>query len=161
MRHTCYKVQIKNNKLKRNTFVYVMKWFSVGGLTDYTEKYSLSDNLQTEVDCGPQWYVWFALPSFSVCICGGCGRNWGPWGQSEQSSQTRGEQVAIPVTRPFLNTSAPSEHGVNTFTAPLGNVRPMAGQCKSLWWQVTLAEGDTVCLGALPGHTGQVCGQTA
>ena len=83
----------------------------------------------------------------SESICGGSGRSWGPWGQLGQSSQTRGEQVAILVTRPFSNASTLSELGVNTFTAPMGNIRPMAGLCRSLWWQVTLAEGGTVCLG--------------
>lgn len=95
-----------------------------------------------------------------MCHCGVCGRNKGPWGQSGPSSQTRKKQVAIPVTMPFLNISAHSEHGANTFTAPLGNLRPAAGLYKSLWWQVTLAESGTVCPGALPGHTGQICGQT-
>lgn len=121
---------------------------------------TLSDHLQIEVYCGPQWCVCFALPYLLLCNCGGCGRNRGPWGQLGQSSQIRREQVAIPVTRPFPNISPPSEHGVNTFTAPLGNLRPTAGLCKSLWWQVTLAEGGTVCLGAPPGHTGHMCGQT-
>lgn len=73
----------------------------------------------------------FALPF--LCSCGGYGQNRGPWGQPGQSSQTRREQVAIPVTRPFSNISASSKHGVNTFTAPLGNLSPMAGLCKSLW----------------------------
>lgn len=74
--------------------------------------------------------VFVLLRHSSQCVTGGCGRSGGPWGQS---SQTRREQVAIPVTRPFPNTSVRSEHGVNTFTAPPGNVRPMAGLCKSLW----------------------------
>ena len=71
-----------------------------------------------------------SIQSISVVAMVGMG---GVRGQSRQSSRTRREQVAILVTRPFSNTGAPSVHGVNTFTARLGNVRPMAGLCKSLW----------------------------
>lgn len=57
---------------------------------------------QIEVHCRPCLAVYFALPFLSVCNCGGCGWNRSLRGQPRQSSQARKEQVAIPVTRPFL-----------------------------------------------------------
>lgn len=75
-------------------------------------------------------------------------------GDSQASHPRPKEQVAGPATKPFPNTSVPGEHAANTFTAPLGNIRSVQGLCERLWWQVTLAEGGTACMGALPGHMG-------
>lgn len=88
-------------------------------------------------------------------VCGG----WGPWGPSGLSSQIRREQVDNSVARPFSINKALSEHGVNTFIAPLGNAGVLTGPNKGcgdlLLWQSVPLPSRALCL-----VTDQICGQT-